>query len=198
MAAEMSYLSSLEAEGASHAAASRSGGLEVDADAAQQRFLGGHLHDGLVMAVSVQQRLALEVRQRRIPGVEFEKFAEQEGLLAQGLGALVVREEVEQFVAEDGDAAGLESDDGDARFDLGLEFVEDIEQQGFRAVEHAEVVEWAAAAEVGLREDDVVSGGFEDFDGGSGGRGQEVVVERVGPEENGRPSGAEARLFWSA
>jgi hypothetical protein len=55
-----------------------------------------------------------------------------------------------------------------------------------RAVEHAEVVERAAAAEIGLREEDAVSGGFEDFDGGYGGGGEEIVVEGVGPEENRR------------
>ena len=114
----------------------------------------------------------------------FEEFAEQERLFAQGLGALVVREEVEEFVAEDGDAAGLEPDDGDSGFDLGLELVEDVEEQGFGAVEHAEVVERASAAEVGLRDEDAVSGGLEDFDGGAGGGGEEVVVEGVGPEED--------------
>ena len=49
---------SFEAEGASHAAASGSWGLEVDADAVQQRFFGGHLHDGFVMTVSVKERFA--------------------------------------------------------------------------------------------------------------------------------------------
>ena len=56
----------LEAERAGHTAASRSWSLEVDADAAQQRFFGGHLHDGLVMAVPVQQSFAFEARQREI------------------------------------------------------------------------------------------------------------------------------------
>ena len=90
----------------------------------------------------------------------------------EALGALVVREEVDEFVAEDGDAAGFETDDGDSGFDLGVEFVEDVEQQGFGAVEHAEVVEGASAAEIGLRDDDAESGGFEDLDGGAGGRGR--------------------------
>jgi hypothetical protein len=142
------------------------------------------------MTVSVQQGLALEARERRVLAlrrneVEFEEFAEQKRLFAQGLGALVVREEVEEFVAEDGDAAGLESDDWDSSFDLGGEFVEDVEQQGFCAVEHAEIVERTAAAEIGLRENHVVSGGFEDCDSGAGGGGTEVVVESVGPEEDG-------------
>src|SRR5580692_9514797 len=68
----------LEAERSGHAAASGRGGLEVDAEAAQKRFLGGHLHDGFVMAVAVEQRFAVELRERGYRGVEFalEKFAE--------------------------------------------------------------------------------------------------------------------------
>jgi hypothetical protein len=49
----------LEAEGAGHAAASGGGGLEVDADAVQEGFFGGHLHDGFVMAVAVEERFAV-------------------------------------------------------------------------------------------------------------------------------------------
>ena len=98
---------------------------------------------------------------------------------------MVVGEEVEEFVAEDRNAAGLESDDGDSGFDFGGEFVEDIQEQGLGAVEHAEVVEGASAAEVGAGEEDAISRGFEDFDGGAGGGGVEVVVESVGPEEDG-------------
>ncbi len=79
----------------------------------------------------------------------------------------------------------------------GREFVEDVEEQGFGAVEHAEVVEGAAAAEVGLRDSDLVTGGFEDFDGGAGGGGVEVVVEGVGPEED-EVSGAKAPFFSGA
>jgi hypothetical protein len=159
--------------------------LEVDAEAVEKRFFGGHLHDGFVMAVSVEQGFARELRKLRV-GREFlfEELAEQERLFAQDLGALVVREEVEEFVAEDGDAAGLEADDGDSGFDLGGERVENVEEQGLGAIKHAEVVERASAAEVGLGDEDAESGGFEDFDGGAGGLGEEVVVEGVGPEED--------------
>jgi hypothetical protein len=160
--------------------------LEVDADAVEEGFFGGHLHDGSVVAVSVEEGFAVELRERGVVvQILFEEFAEEESLFAQGLCAVVVREEVEEFVAEDGDAAGLESDDRDSGFDLGGEFVEDVEEQGLGAVEHAEVVERASAAEVGLGEEDAVPGGFEDFYGGAGGGGVEVVVEGVGPEEDG-------------
>src|ERR1700719_2226183 len=78
----------LEAEGSGHATASRSRSLEVDADAAQEPLFGGHLHDGLVMAVSVEQRLALELREGRVAGVVFQKLAEQKRLPRESLGAL--------------------------------------------------------------------------------------------------------------
>ena len=147
-------------------------------------FFGGHLHDRLVMAVSVEQGFARELRKLSWVRVFVQELAEQERLLAQGLGALVVREEVEEFVAEDGDAAGLEADDGDSGFDLGGERVEDVEQQGLGAIEHAEVVERTPATERRARDEHAVSGGLEDFDGGAGGGGAEVVVEGVGPEED--------------
>jgi hypothetical protein len=100
------------------------------------------------------------------------------------LGAGIVRKEVEKFVAEDGDAAGFESDDGDAGFDFGFERVENFEEQRLGAVEEAEVVERTSAAEMGAGDEDAVSGGFEDFDGRASGGRMEIVVERVGPEEN--------------
>ena len=85
-------------------------------------------------------------------------------------------------------------------FDFREKLVHDLEQQGLGAVEHADVVEGASAAEVGARDGDVEAGGFEDFGGGFGGRGQEVIVEGVGPEEDrllmpvGRPiQGVEGR-----
>jgi hypothetical protein len=95
-----------------------------------------------------------------------------------------VGEEVEEFVAEDGHAGWLEADDGDSGFDLGLEVVENFEEKSFGAVEHSEVVQRASAAEVGLRDSNLVAGGLEDFYGSAGGGGEEVVIEGVGPEED--------------
>src|SRR5262249_55056577 len=108
--------------------------------------------------------------------------------------------QVGQFVAEYGDAAGFESDDGNAGFDFGFELIEDSEEQVFGAVQHAEVVERASAAEVGLRDQDAESGSFQDFYGGAGGLGDEVGVEGDGQETllgAGRPR-LEARSFRRA
>ena len=48
----------------------------------------------------------------------------------------------------------------------------------------ADVVEGASAAEMGAWDYDVEAGGFEDFGGGFGRGGLEMIVERVGPEED--------------
>ena len=114
----------------------------------------------------------------------FQEFAQQERLFAQGLRTGVVGEEICEFVAEDSYARRFQSNYGDAGFDLGLELIEDLQEQVFGAIQHAEVVEGASAAEIGLGNEDAESGGFEDLYGGAGGLGEEVVVESVGPEEN--------------
>src|SRR5215469_8804048 len=161
----------MEAEGASHAAAAGSGRLEVNAETAEEGFLGGHLHERFVMAVSVDEGVAGELWETGA-GREFllEKFAEQQGLLAEGLGALVVRKQIGEFIAEYGDAGRFESNDGDAGFDLRLELIEDFEQQAFGAVEHAKVVKGASAAQIGARDTHAKSGGLKDFNGGPSSR----------------------------
>jgi hypothetical protein len=49
--------------------------LEVDAEAAQDRLFGGHLHEGFVVAVAVQERFAIQLGQRKMLGVSFEELA---------------------------------------------------------------------------------------------------------------------------
>src|SRR5215469_11407852 len=92
-------------------------------------------------------------------------------------------EEIDEFVAEDRYATGFESDHGDSGFDFGFELVEDLKEQTLGAIEHAEVVERASAAKVGSRDEDAEPGGFEDFDGGTRGRREEIVVEGIGPQD---------------
>jgi hypothetical protein len=61
----------LETKRAGHPAATGGGALEVDAQAAQDGLLGSHLHDGFVMAVAVEERLTVELRQGEILRVGF-------------------------------------------------------------------------------------------------------------------------------
>jgi hypothetical protein len=96
-----------------------------------------------------------------------------------------VWEEINKLVSEDGHAARFESHHRDAGFNLGLESIENFEQQRFRAVEHPEIVERASTAEVGLRDAYLESCGLEDLNSSFRRAREEVVVEGVGPEEDG-------------
>jgi hypothetical protein len=138
------------------------------------------------MAVAVNEDLFgfSDLRGLVVGGVLDEEFAEEEGLVAELGGAGIVGEEVGELVAEDGGAAWFEDDDGGASGELGGEGVEDLKEIFFCGVEHAEVVEGTAAAEMLRGERDAEAGGGEDLMGGAQGRGVEVVVEGVGPEED--------------
>ncbi len=93
--------------------------MEVDAQTAQDGLFGSHFHQGFLVTVAVENRFAIEPGERKTLCAGFEEFAEQESLPRQGLRAFVVGEEVEEFVAEDGDATGFEADDGNAGCDFG-------------------------------------------------------------------------------
>src|ERR1700722_3421689 len=84
----------LEAEGTGHSAAAGSRRLKIDSYAVQKRLFGGHPHDRLVMAVSVQQGLAFKAGQGRIAGLAVEKFDKQERVPGARLRPFVVREKV--------------------------------------------------------------------------------------------------------
>jgi hypothetical protein len=111
----------MEAEGAGHAAAAGGGRVEIDANAAEERFFRSHLHERFVMAVSVEEGFAVQAGKLDLVGLQ--EFAQQESLLREGAGARVLGEQVAEFVAKDGDAARLQTDDGDSGGDFGLEGV---------------------------------------------------------------------------
>ncbi len=136
-----------------------------------------------MMAVTVDQDLFVELR-GLVVGCEFdEEFAEEISLVAELAGSRIVRKEVGELVAEDAGAGGFEYNDGDVVFQLWGQGVEDFEQIVFSGVEHAEVVEGAAAAEMLRGQRDAEAGGGEDLVGGAHGGRVEVVVEGVGTRE---------------
>src|SRR6201997_720263 len=173
-----------KSERAGHAATAGSWRLEIKADAGEDCLFGIHFEDGLVVTMAVDDGLAPELRERAQHAVAVKKFAEEVALPRETLGALVPGEEIAEFVAEDSDAAGFEADDGNAGLDLGCERVEDAEEQVFSAIEHAEIVKGASAAEIAGGQFHAEAGVLEDLDSRLRGVGQEVVIERVRPEDN--------------
>ena len=75
-----------------------------------------------------------------------EKLAEQKRLLLQSLGVFVVREQVDHFIAEDGNAARLQADDRHARLDFWPQRSRIAVSRRLAVVEHAEIVEGPTAA----------------------------------------------------
>ena len=140
----------LESEGAGHATASWGGRIEIEAHPGQDRFLGIHFHDGLVVAVSVNQCFSGDARKLKIFCVAFEELAQQECLLRKRTGTDVIRKEIDQFVAKDGNAARLKSYDRNTGFDFRQQGVEDLKQLRFGPVEHADVIERTPAAQIPL------------------------------------------------
>src|ERR1700756_2910756 len=137
-----------KSERAGHAAAAGSWRLEIKANAGEDCLFGVHFEDGLVVTMAVDDGLAPELRERDQLAVAVEKFAEEDGLPRETLGALVPGEEIAEFVAEDSDAAGFEADDGNAGFDLRGERVEDAEEQVFARSGHPEIEKRGSATEI--------------------------------------------------
>lgn len=68
----------LKTERARHAAAAGGRSSKIDAKAVKDGFFRSHLHDGFLMAMAMEDRFAIEFRQRDL--LCFQKFAEQEDL----------------------------------------------------------------------------------------------------------------------
>ena len=109
----------LEAERAGHAATARRWSAPVDAHLSQNRFFIGHFHQRFVMAVAMDQGLARQAWEVESGGFLLQKFAQQKCLPGKLVRPFILGEEIEQFVAEDGGATGLQNDDGNPGFDFG-------------------------------------------------------------------------------
>src|SRR5713101_8302134 len=88
-----------------HPAASRCRSIVVDAHPSQDRLLVGHLHNGFVMTMAMNQRLSGKPRQMKMLRFLLQKFAQQKGLPRQPLSARVVGEKIEELIPKNGGTA---------------------------------------------------------------------------------------------
>jgi hypothetical protein len=171
-----------EPKGAGHTAAAGVEEGDVSASAAEEVDLVRHFHGGFVMAVTVEDDfLPQKAGGPEVRRLLNEELAEKEGVVAKALCARVAWKEVDQFVAKDGCATGLEKDEGEACIDLRREIAKNFLEVGASLFQEAEVVERAAAADMVARDLDRKSGGIEDAGGGGEGLWMVVVVPRIGP-----------------
>src|SRR6185437_5143349 len=97
----------------------------------------------------------------------------------------VVREEVEELVAEYSRAAWFQHNNGHSGIDLGSEAGQDALEVAPGFVEETEVIERSSAADVLRRDFDALAHAVEELCRGAEGLGMEVVVPGVRPEEYG-------------
>ncbi len=113
-----------------------------------------------------------------------EELAQRDDLLAQHPRVAAVRHEARELVAEDRAATWLEGNDRRPCRDVVAKRSENPLEIVPREIEHAVVVQGPAATEVTARYVHAKACVFEDVDGGLRDLGGEVVIERVGPEED--------------
>ena len=176
-------VAALEAERSGHPAAAAVGGVDLQAAGPEDRELGLEAEDRLVVAMAVDEGLAVEVG-RSVAVAAGEELAERLRLGREAAGVIVAVEEVRRLVAKDRDARRLEADDRRPGPDLVAELREDGLQEMLRLSQVAPVVERPATAQRALRDDDLAAGRLEDLDRGLGNLRMEVVVERVDPEDH--------------
>jgi hypothetical protein len=82
-------------------------------------FFGGHLHDGLVMAMSVDERAARQLGKGKFLARCSRNSLSRKTCFERACARSSLGKEVGEFVAEDGGTAWFEDDDGRAGFDFG-------------------------------------------------------------------------------
>src|SRR5689334_12520490 len=137
----------LETIRTSHAAASGVQKFHRGSGGVQQLHIVLHGQLRLLMAVSLDDDAAARYLRRLEIGCG-EYLAEHHRLFAETDRPFVLREEIDEFVSEDGRAAWLQHDDGNASVDLRGKVSENALKVAARFIEEAEVVKRAPAADV--------------------------------------------------
>lgn len=138
----------LEAEGTGHAAAAGVQKLNIGSGSTQELHLVLHALSSMMMAVTMNNNLLVDLRRAIVGSMLYEELAEEKSLVAELGGTRIVGKKVGQFIAEDRSTTWLEDDDGGSSGQLRSQSIEDFEEIFFGRIQHAEVVERAAAAEM--------------------------------------------------
>src|SRR2546425_12843130 len=100
----------LKTEGSRHTTTTRVEDCVVKAQSRKHRLFILHLHDSLVMAMSMHDCLALKLREPVMLRLFYKKFAEKECLPAEPLRIFVFGEEINQLITEGRYTTRLQAD----------------------------------------------------------------------------------------
>ncbi len=113
-----------------------------------------------------------------------QELRQQEHLFAQPPSPFVVREEIQQFVAEGRDTGRLETDHRRARIDGPGQHLHAVLEAAASGIQHAEVVERPSAAHEAARHLDLETGRIQHLRRGIQRLRMEMVVERIRPQHH--------------
>lgn len=147
------------AETAGHAAASGIGNLNVKANFFEQFLFAVVAEYRALVAVDLDEGLRLQAG-RLVAGLA-EEFGERNALSGQPPRVEIVGVEVDQFVAERGQAARLQADHRHARTDRLAQLVHDTAQPPPGGPQHAVVEPGPSAAELAVGDRYPVPGGLQ-------------------------------------
>src|SRR5689334_2284757 len=111
-----------------------------------------------------------------------EKLTQQESLCAELLGfSVLFAKQVDHLVAEDGDAARLQTDDRRTGSNIGAQGGQSMLERGAGFIEHAEVIEWTATAQRRFRNCHLITGVLQHFHSGLSDFRIEIIAEGIRP-----------------
>ena len=110
----------LESEGPGHSTTAGVENLVIETELRQDRFVGLIPHDGLVMTVALDERMAVEWGELVFLGVLGEKLTQRERLLMQALRIFIMGKKIDEFIAKDGSATRFQANHGHTSSDLRL------------------------------------------------------------------------------
>ena len=137
------------------------------------------------MTVTVNQNFcACEATRGELGCAIGEPVGEQPGVLAQAFRAGIVGEKFQQLIFENAGATWFKEDEWQAGLDLRCHKAKHAGKIGAGSAEKAEVVEWAAAADVAARGFNLKAGFKKDGLGREERLRMVVVVPRIRPQQD--------------
>src|SRR5699024_1228428 len=111
----------------------------------EDRDFGVHPHDGVMMAVGVND--CVDLPRWRLVALSFEEFGEDERLICEAAGIVIIGEEAEQLIAKRRDTTRFDAHERNAGTNCWTQRIEGLSPQSFRQIEHAEVLEGPTTTE---------------------------------------------------
>src|SRR5437764_8508393 len=110
-----------------------------------------HLHYGLLMAVSMDDRFALQFRRLRVLRLLLQELAQQKRLSTESLRFFVMWKDIDQFITKNRGTTRFQTNYRCTGLNVRTKCRKDLPQQAFCLVEEAVLIERSAATERLLR-----------------------------------------------